>query len=157
MDQPHNLNIGDVAVHEACRSLWIQRVSVVEKHDLNLNISFMLSNKVSLNMRAGQTSCLKIHNTWQVVPFNNLLFPPFTTLNTSPPLPPRRPDWNESIKAILIRLSLYALPLAEFITKWAALKMSVQIDTRTWAVMSAATCSSPNVFCSAVQGHRQWV
>lgn len=36
-------------------------------------------------MKAGQTSSPKIHNTLQVVPFNNLLFPPFSTLNTSPP------------------------------------------------------------------------
>lgn len=65
-------------------------------------------------MRAGQTSSLKMHDTWQVVPFNNLLFPPFTTLNTSPPSVLTE---TKALKQFLIRLSLYVLPLAEFITK----------------------------------------
>lgn len=32
-------------------------------------------------------------------------------------------------------------------------EMSAKIGTRTWAAMSAATCSLLNVLCSAVQGH----
>jgi len=43
-----------------------------------------MSDKVSLNMRAGHTSRLKTHNTWKVAPFNNLLVPPLTAFSTSP-------------------------------------------------------------------------
>lgn len=88
-------------------------------------------------MRARKTSCLRIHNA--------------CSIEQSP-----LPILTET-KALKQFWFAYVLPLAECLTKWAALKMSVQIDTRTWAVTSAATCFVHNVFCSAVQGHRQWV
>lgn len=102
----------------------------------------MWSGKVSRIMTAGQTYCMKIHNMWQVLPFDNPPSPPFITFNTSPP----PPVLSESAEAILIWLSLYALLLAKCFTKWAALEMPIQTGMWTWVVMSAATCSSPSVF-----------
>lgn len=58
------------------------------------------------------------------------------------------------MKATLIWL-LYVSLLAKRITKWAVLKMSVQIGSGMWAVMSAATCFFLCVVSSAVRARLQ--
>lgn len=99
MELAHNLNIW--RLYEGINMPYIKLVRLNGYENflfhkgtfLNLYVSFMMPNKVY--MRAGQTSCLKIYNAWQVAPFTNHHFPPFTAL-----LHLHYPDWNESITAI---------------------------------------------------------
>ncbi len=81
MEQLHNLNIVDIKV--SVNTQYMRLVSLY-RYKQSLSCCQNPQSTVSLNMRAGQTFFLKIHNTWQVVQFNNLLLPSLPHL--TPPL-----------------------------------------------------------------------
>lgn len=130
-------------IHETCRLLWIHTFYLSKKKKrlkcayFNLNVAESKQNRLPAWKfpTHGELSHVTVCNSH---PLPHL----------TPPFPSPSPSWNESI---LIQLSLCVLPLAEYISKSAALEMSVQTSMRAWAVMSAATCSFPSVLLSSAR------